>query len=195
MNISVLGVAVIASLSSVATVIPTPTSPSTTHPVLKTEASPTDAPMDAPESIDTPEVEAIAPQNPASEAIVEVSHYNGATLTLNGEELPWGQEATPLEVGDTIAIGSGYSEFGVQVPDDSSLVWKVDIFPGDSLASVELGDYYLSVEEPTSEIVTLSSVRGYIIAYGYSPDQPTPVVLTLLDEEPKTPTEAPQVPE
>lgn len=110
--------------------------------------------------------------------VAQVRHNNGARLSLNGEQLPFASDYFPVQVGDTITTSRGFTDFSLQIPDPEAVQWQVQVFPGDSLAVFALEDYFITRETPFSDLTSLPSGDGLVIAYGFDADQPSPVVLT-----------------
>ncbi|PSN17890.1 hypothetical protein C7271_15355 [filamentous cyanobacterium CCP5] len=114
-------------------------------------------------------------------AIAQIQHNNGALVTLNGEPLPYAGEYFPVEAGDTIEIGRGYTQFTLQMASPDTVLWTIQIFPGDRFASFSLEDYLVNTDQPFSDTSTLASGRVDVIAYGFDPEHPYPIVLTAVD--------------
>ncbi|NJN20918.1 MAG: PEP-CTERM sorting domain-containing protein [Leptolyngbya sp. RL_3_1] len=122
------------------------------------------------------------------EDVAEVGHNNGSLLRLNGESLPFGEGRFPVQEGDVIEFGTGFTDFTLLTTEPESTLWEVEIFPGDSTAFFNLEAYSVTVEaeERFSALTPLPSGQGNVIAFGFDPDNAAPVKLTAVDSEAKS---------
>ncbi len=122
-------------------------------------------------------------QTDSIKPMAEVRHNNGALISLNGELLPFDSDYFPVLEGDIIEMNRGFTDFSLLITNPDSVLWNIQIFPGDSFASFNLEDYFVNTEQPFSEITNLPSGDGNVIAYGFDPENSSSVVLTALSSE------------
>jgi hypothetical protein len=128
--------------------------------------------------------ESLAQQLEAPESVAQVRHNNGARILLNDQLLPFASDFFPVEEGATIYFNRGFTDFSL-FTNSNDLLWDVQVFPGDSFASFNLEDYFVNTEFSFTEVSTLPSGDGNVIAYGFDPEQPFPVILSALPSEPE----------
>ncbi|MEL6382000.1 MAG: PEP-CTERM sorting domain-containing protein [Cyanobacteria bacterium J06626_18] len=102
--------------------------------------------------------------------VVTWQHYNGGIVHVDGEPIPFGG-SFELGIGNTLAIGAGYTELSIiDLPNSEAIEFDIELLANDSHSAIAgPNDFHLSIDagEGISTQAALGNDDFTSVVYGH----------------------------